>query len=172
MRAKPSVTGARDFIRNTLHIDTLILPTIILKIVSFHDFPLRAAWAGHWTHRWNYHYLLCLTEQSFQGNVPLIIQNEKTPKFMSWMEICHQWKNNRLGSQILPMLALYISAILVFVECVMKCEEVVTRICGHQFKIGFCSKILFRKTIVKLSFYWCRPFYIPSILLFHHGGFF
>ena len=26
----------------TLHIDTLILPAMILKIVSFHDFPLKA----------------------------------------------------------------------------------------------------------------------------------
>ena len=32
----------------TLHIDTLIFPAIILKIVSFHDFPIGAAWADHW----------------------------------------------------------------------------------------------------------------------------
>ena len=31
----------------TLHIDTLILPAMILKIVSYHDFPLRAAWVSH-----------------------------------------------------------------------------------------------------------------------------
>ena len=30
-------------IHATLHIDTLILPAIILKIVSFHDFPIKAA---------------------------------------------------------------------------------------------------------------------------------
>ena len=94
-----------------------------------------------------------ITEQAFQGIVPLIIQNEKTPKFISWMKICHQWKNNRLGSRILPMLALYISAILVFVECVMKCEEVVTRICGHQFKIGcFAQKSFLEKLLWNCHF--------------------
>ena len=32
----------------TLHIDTLILPAIILKIVSLQDWSIRAVWAGHW----------------------------------------------------------------------------------------------------------------------------
>ena len=32
----------------TLHIDTLILPAIILKIVSLHDLSLRAAWACYY----------------------------------------------------------------------------------------------------------------------------
>ena len=37
----------------TLHIDTLSLPiAIILKIVSFHDIHIRAAWAGHWLLGW------------------------------------------------------------------------------------------------------------------------
>ena len=31
-----------------MHIDTLILLVIIVKIVSFHDLSLRATWAGHW----------------------------------------------------------------------------------------------------------------------------
>ena len=31
----------------TLHIDTMILPAIILKIVSLQDLSLRDAWAGH-----------------------------------------------------------------------------------------------------------------------------
>ena len=35
-------------IHATLHIDTLILPAIILKIVSLHDMSLIAAVAGHW----------------------------------------------------------------------------------------------------------------------------
>ena len=38
----------KNFVRNTLHIDTLILPAIILKIFFLHDLSLRAAWAGHW----------------------------------------------------------------------------------------------------------------------------
>ena len=41
----------KNFVRNTLHIDTLILPAIILKIFSLHDLSLRAAWAGHWPAR-------------------------------------------------------------------------------------------------------------------------
>ena len=32
----------------TLHIDTLILPAMILKIVSFHDFPLKADGGKSW----------------------------------------------------------------------------------------------------------------------------
>ena len=32
----------------TLHIDTLILPAMILKIVSLQNLSLRAAWASHW----------------------------------------------------------------------------------------------------------------------------
>ena len=32
----------------TLHIQTLMLPAKILKIVSFQDFPITAAWSGHW----------------------------------------------------------------------------------------------------------------------------
>ena len=38
----------KNFVGNTLHIDTLILPAIILKIFFLHDLSLRAAWAGHW----------------------------------------------------------------------------------------------------------------------------
>ena len=36
------------FFPPTLHIETLMLPAKILKIVSFHDFPIKAAWSGHW----------------------------------------------------------------------------------------------------------------------------
>ena len=42
----------KNFVRNTLHIDTLILPAIILKNFSLHDLSLRAAWAGHWLLGW------------------------------------------------------------------------------------------------------------------------
>ena len=36
----------------TLHIYTLILPAIILKIVSLHDLSPRAAWVSHWLFNW------------------------------------------------------------------------------------------------------------------------
>ena len=36
----------------SLHIDTLIFPAIILKIVGLHDLSLRAAWACHWLLCW------------------------------------------------------------------------------------------------------------------------
>ena len=36
----------------TLHIDTMILTAIILKIVSLQDLSLRDAWAGHWLLGW------------------------------------------------------------------------------------------------------------------------
>ena len=37
---------------STLPIDTLILPIRILKIISFHDFPLKAAWASQADNGW------------------------------------------------------------------------------------------------------------------------
>ena len=93
MRAKPSVTGTRDFIRNTItyryidpshhYFENCLLP--------WFSPPLKNWYIGIRVIN-KKHYLLCLTEQSFQGNVPLIIQNEKTPKFISWMKICHQLK--------------------------------------------------------------------------------
>ena len=44
----------------TLHIDTLILPAMILKIVSLQNLSLRAAWASHW--------LFCQLKEPWETN--------------------------------------------------------------------------------------------------------
>ena len=39
-------------VTTTLHIDTLILPIVILEIVFLHDLALRTACVGHWQLGW------------------------------------------------------------------------------------------------------------------------
>ena len=71
---------------STLHVYTLIFPAIILKVVSFHDFPIRAAWASH--------SLLCQAQVALRGK--------------SWMETIFKIIARRINVSICNVLTSYL----------------------------------------------------------------
>ena len=72
------IKNFRESKRFTLHIlNTLILPAIILKIVAFHDFLLKAFWASQPANGWSNHGMRQFSKLWREGSIYLYAMWEK-----------------------------------------------------------------------------------------------